>query len=366
MNFGLIVNNPVAHMPSVPFTSLRLWDTGVTWEDLNPTPGPFNWIQLDAQLMGAHEKKVLYTFGKVPQWAGGGIKGAMVPSDFGDGNMVWKYFVASVVLHSLVSGHPIAAYEVWNEPNLSQYWAGTQEQLIQMAKDATMIIKDLHKDFGVPVTIVGPACDGGGLVKGWMTDYYKLGGPGDILNFHGYLDDYKVIPSSLNGLLADIAAKKAANLLPEQEIWFTEGSWGEMANYDTPLTPDQQVAYLAQMYLTMFSAGVAQFNWYAWDNTSGWGQLWTPAGPTMAGIAYGTLAGWLSGALSTGTISSNANGTLTAPLAMSNGVPAKLAWHPTQTHSLATAAISYSSLDGKTFPVKNGSVTVSSKPILLI
>lgn len=368
MNFGLVVNNPVAHLPSVPFSNLRLWDTQVKWEDIHLGVSTFNWPVLDAQLAAAAKagKSVLYTFGKIPAWAGGGAKNNMPPSDIDSGNMTWKYFVASLVLHSLISSAPIQAYEVWNEPNLSQYWGGTQAQLMQMANDAANIIRDMHKDFGVPVKIVGPACDGGGLVKTWLTDYYTMGGPGDVLNFHGYLDDYKPIPSSLNGLLNDINAKKANGLLPKQPIWFTEGSWGEMSNYATPLTPDQQTVYLAQMYVTMFSAGVDLFDWYAWDNTSGWGQLWTAAGPTMAGIAYGVLAGWLSGALLTQPATANANGTMSLGMAMPKGIPAQIVWHPTQTHSLATSAISYSSLDGKTFPVQNGSVTVGPKPILLI
>lgn len=368
MNFGLVVNNPVAHLPSVPFSNLRLWDTLCTFADINTALGVLNFTLLDTQLAAArmNGKTVLYTFGKVPAWAGGGAKNNMPPSDIDSGNMMWKYFVASLVLHSLVSPAPIAAYEVWNEPNLQQYWAGTPTQLIQMANDATAIIKGLHAAFKEPVTIVGPACDGGGLVKTWLTDYYKLGGPGDVLNFHGYLDDYKPIPSSLNGLLNDINAKKANGLLPKQPVWFTEGSWGEMSNYATPLTPDQQTVYLAQMYVTMFSAGVDLFDWYAWDNTSGWGQLWTAAGPTMAGIAYGVLAGWLSGALLTQPATANANGTMSLGMAMPKGIPAQIVWHPTQTHSLATSAISYSSLDGKTFPVQKGSVTVGPKPILLI
>jgi hypothetical protein len=368
MNFGLVVNNPVAHLPSVPFSNLRLWDTQVTWADIATAPGVFNWTNLDAQLVAAAKanKSVLYTFGKVPAWANNSQNSAVPPGGMVTGNLRWKYFVANLVLHSLVSPAPIAAYEVWNEPNLSQYWAGTQTQLIQMAKDAAMIIKGLHEAFNIPVTIVGPACDGGTLVKGWLTDYYKLGGPGDVLNFHGYLDDYKPIPSSLNGLLNDINAKKADGLLPKQPVWFTEGSWGEMSNYATPLTSDQQTVYLAQMYVTMFSAGVDLFDWYAWDNTSGWGQLWTAAGPNQAGIAYGVLAGWLSGALLTQPATANANGTMSLGMAMPKGIPAQIVWHPTQTHSLATSAMSYSSLDGKTFPVQKGSVTVGPKPILLI
>lgn len=366
--FSMVVNSPTQHFPSVPFSGLRLWDTQVTWADLQPSPGTPNFAALDAQLAVAEQngKDVLYTFGKVPAWAGGGSVNANPPSDIATGNIAWKYFVASLVLHSLVSSTAkIAAYEVWNEPNLSQYWSGTQAQLIQMANDAVSIIKFMHQIFNVPVTIVGPACDGGGLVKQWLTDYYATGGPADVLNFHCYLDDYKPTPTSLPGLLADIAAKKKSGALPNKPVWFTEGSWGEMDKYATPLTYDQQSVYLAQLYILMWLFGIERFYWYAWDNTRGWGQLWSPVYETPAAIAYGVLAGWLDGALSTASVASNSNGTQAAPLALSSGVSAQIVWHPTQTHSLSTKAVSYQGLDGKSYPVKNGTVTVSPKPILL-
>lgn len=367
--FGMVVNQPQVpgHFPSVPFTGLRIWDTETTWKDIETAPGVFEWGALDAVLAAAAGKEVLYTFGKVPAWASGTTNPAAPPKDISTGNTAWKYFVANLVLHSLESGNAkIAAYEVWNEPNLSQYWTGTEAQLVQMAKDAVTIIRDLHAAFEVPVTIVGPACDGGGLVKQWQLEYYLLGGPADVLNFHGYLDDYKTIPSSLAGLLKDIAIKKSQKTLPNLPVWFTEGSWGEMSNYAAPLTADAQVAYLAQMYLQMWLAGVERFYWYAWDSTSGWGQLWTTAGPTPAGVAYGVLAGWLNGSLITAPAAVNANGTWTAPLALLSGATAQIVWNPNAIHSLSIKALTYATLDGKTATVKNGSVTVSAKPILLL
>lgn len=365
--FNLVVNNPVAHLPAVPFNGIRLWDTEATWEDLNPSRGIFNWAALDAQLTAAAKagKEVLYTFGKVPVWANAATNSAVPPTDIDSGNDIFKRFVVELIFHSLASPEPIAAYEVWNEPNLQQYWAGSQAQLITMAQDVYNLVRALDP----AALVVGPACDGGGLVKQWLLQYYLAGGPSDVLNFHGYLDDYKTIPSSLSGLLNDIALKKSAAeaILPNKPIWFTEGSWGKMANYATALTPDQQVAYLAQWCLILWLAGVERLYWYAWDNTSGWGTLWTvTGGANLAGIAYGVLAGWLTGAISTGPSATNANGTITVPLALASGVNAQVVYHPTQTHSLSTKALTYQALDGNTYSVKNGSVTVGPKPILLI
>lgn len=376
--FGMVVNDlqNMAHFPAVPFSGLRLWDTGVTWQDLETAPGVFNWSNLDAQLAVAamKGKDVLLTFGKVPGFANAGAGYAVPPKDLAAGNLQWKIFVANVVIHSRQSPHVrISAYEVWNEPNLPQYWTGTPAQLLQMATDAYAIIKALDPG----AIVVGPAGSGGLAVSDFIKQYYGLLRsaatrgpiPQDVCNYHAYLGDGLRVPTNLPVILKSIAGVTASAGL-SQPLWITEGSWGQASKYVPPLTADEQAAYLPQMYLELWAAGVARFYWYGWDNAAPdgpWGELWTAAGgPTPAGVAYGVLCGWLTGALLTAPgYTTNSNGTATLPLALQSGVPAQIVWNPTAVHSLSTTAITYSTLDGKTYPVKNGTVTVGPKPILL-
>lgn len=377
--FGMVVNNlqNAANFPAVPFNGLRLWDTGVTWPLIETAPGVFNWKNLDAQLAvaAAKGKDVLYTFGEVPIWANGSANFAAPPKDIDAGNLQWKIFVANLVIHSLCSTTAkIGAYEIWNEPNLPKYWGGTPAQLLKMARDAYTIIKALDPS----AVVVGPAGSGGTSVDSFINEYYAAAVatpvppfsaspaiPQDVFSYHAYLDDGLHAPTSLFALLLSIANTKKKFGIAYQPTWITEGSWGLASSYTEPLTADEQAAYLPQMFIEMWAAGIARFYWYAWDNTSGWGQLWSAAGMNAAGIAYGVLSGWLAGALNTAPVTANANNTLMVALAMANGAPAQIVWHPTAVHSLSTKAISYSTLDGKTYPVKNGTVTVSPKPILL-
>lgn len=371
--FGMVVNQPAAagHFPSVPFSWLRLWDTVATWADIHTSPQTFNWSALDAQLAvaAAAGKKVLYTFGKVPPWNKASAADNL-PLDLATGNLAFKRFAAELVLHSRESKvGKIAAYEIWNEPDLKQYWTGSPLALMTLAHDAYAIIRALDPD----AIVAGPSGSGGYGVKAFIQQYYGCAQPGaapqDVFAYHAYLGDGERVPKHLPDLLKNIAATKAMFGLSQQPTWFTEGGWGVAGSYSPPLTSDEQVAYLAQLYLGMWLAGVERFFWYAWDNTApagAWGTLWNAPGANPAGVAYGVLYNWLAGSVITAAATQNANGTWTAPLALASGAIAQIVWNPTAVHSLSTNAMTYSTLDGKTYPAKNGSVTVGPKPILLL
>ncbi len=71
--FGMTVNHLLSGTPwpQLQFGTLRLWDTGTLWGNLNPTEGTFNWGNLDKQmnLARANDAQTIYTFGGVPPWA---------------------------------------------------------------------------------------------------------------------------------------------------------------------------------------------------------------------------------------------------------------------------------------------------------
>ena len=69
MNVDSLLNG--TPWPDLPFSTLRLWDTGTKWADLNPTQSTYDWKSLDQQiaLAKANNSELLYTFGGVPPWA---------------------------------------------------------------------------------------------------------------------------------------------------------------------------------------------------------------------------------------------------------------------------------------------------------
>jgi hypothetical protein len=117
--FGMTWNT-TSHFPLIPFGTMRLWDTGTSWQEIETSNGVFNWRGLDSRLAQARDngKDVLYTFGRVPVWissaplqrCGYGLGCAAPPSDLESGDSVFKAFVTALVKHSLTNTNHIKYY----------------------------------------------------------------------------------------------------------------------------------------------------------------------------------------------------------------------------------------------------------------
>lgn len=370
--------NAVGNVPSVPFGGIRLWDSSVTWAQINTSSGNYSWTLLDSwrAIAAAHNVDILYTFGWTPnfissnptQTCEGGLIGcAAPPSDVASGDTTFKAFVTALVNHSIASGQRIKYYEIWNEPNLTSMWSGTQAQLLIMANDAYSIIHTLDPS----ALVVGPACSGGTAVCSWLLTYWSTAGgsiPQDITGYHGYLGDSVHQPTAIPTIVSNIKVKQGENGLSGQAIWFTEGSWGQASTYTPALTNDEQVAYMAQEFLYLWNGGVQRFYWYAWDNTHSFGPLWNSStGILPAGTAYGILASWMAGESHSGTPCSQ-NGTTftwTCSLTLGNGRSANIVWNPSSTVSVSTSFTSARQVDSSGTSAVNGSLSVGSKPMLL-
>ena len=96
------------------------------WAAVETQRGVYDWHLYDA-LVGAAQQRglsVLAIIAYTPQWATDGPEIAGVPRDVED----WKTFCTKAAKR--YRGR-IAAWEIWNEPNLTKFWAGTREQYWQ-------------------------------------------------------------------------------------------------------------------------------------------------------------------------------------------------------------------------------------------
>ncbi len=69
MNIAYLLNG--TPWPDLPVGTIRLWDSGTKWGNLNPAESTFQWASLDGQInmARANNSKLLFTFGGVPPWA---------------------------------------------------------------------------------------------------------------------------------------------------------------------------------------------------------------------------------------------------------------------------------------------------------
>jgi polysaccharide biosynthesis protein PslG len=376
--------------PALPVPTARLWCTGTSWAQLNPSNGVYDWTPLDEWLDAFQQHgttDAMLTLAMTPRWASShrddrtcafGPGQCAPPDDLNaDGSGTdehWRNYITAVANH--VHGR-IKYWELWDEPVNAIYWTGTFAQMVRMAKDARSIIRSID-----PNALVLSPPNGASTPYGqhWWEGYAALGGlnSADIISLHGggvsscghppQAADFIATVNNLRG----IVAKYHAGGKP---IWDTESSWGTV-NHTCFTDQDLQAAFLAQFYLFHQSMNVARFYWFAYDDNYT-GKLWEPSTGklTKGGVAYQQVFNWMVGATMTQNCSSSNKSLWTCGFSGPNGYVAKAIWDLSQScrngqcgtinYSVNSIYTRYRMLDGETRTITNHRVPVGAKPILL-
>jgi hypothetical protein len=292
--FGMHITNAAdgTPWPVVPFGTWRLWDAYVTWKDLEPSKGIWNFAKLDAlvSLAAQHNVEIILPLALTPQWASArpNEPSAYTPGAAAEPSSIqdWLDYVQAVARR--YKGK-IAYYEMWNEANSTTMWTGTPAELVVLQQAAYSAIKsndpnaqlisaNLESESGLP----------------YMQNLLDLGyaGSADIVGYHLYVSP---------GVPEDIAplAAKILSLLNQHEVnkplWDTETGWLPGCNF---ASEDQQAATAVRALLVANASGAARFLWYAWDNHCCVTLFMTESDdttPTRAALAYANLEKWLVG-----------------------------------------------------------------------
>jgi hypothetical protein len=393
--FGLQMHKPMITdgepWPSVPFGAGRLWDSGVSWAEVNTSSGVYYWELLDKWLAKYHEHGVddlLYTFGRVPQWASSkpddsdcGFRGkgsCDPPNDLkpdGTGpDQHWKDFVTALATHNKSSpGARIRYWEIWNEPYNEGQWTGTNAQLLRMAQDARSILQSVD-----PGAVLASPSSFMKTPKAqeWIRNYLRDGGEesADVIAFHGYVNGGKrgVYPDATE-ILSAVETLRGM-MKADKTIFDTEASWGRASSMGFEGDDDFESGFLAQFYLLQWSAGVSRFYWYAWNNEQ-FGTLWSPdpSDPSRpghvhaAGVAYKQIYNWMVGATMNPRCSASGDGIWTCGLTRPGGSEALVVWSANGNKSYAPEARfkKLEDLSGNSSDITGGKVNVGFKPVLL-
>lgn len=293
--FGMHIHRIGAGTPwpsVVALPAWRLWDARVTWRDLEPSRGVFNFALLDKYVAAAkrHNTELLLTLAYTPQWASqrptepstGGPGASAPPANFRD----WDDYVTAVVTR--YKGR-IKAYEVLNEPNLSIYFTGTVADQFTMLRDAYQIIKKIDPS----AAVVSPGYQGAGFQE--LDQLLQIGGAQymDAIGYHFY--DFPAKPENQQGLIDSVSSVLAAHNITKP-IWDTEIGFGPSQTFTDE---NQQAAYFARTILLHWRNQIPRAYWYAWDNHR-WVHLWMTeidnTTLTKAGVAFSVLYRWISSA----------------------------------------------------------------------
>jgi hypothetical protein len=301
------------------FGSLRLWDAGVTWSQLETSQGVFSWNRLDSLVAAAqaHHVQVTLVLGMTPSFY------ADAPSEAPRSRSAFTRYVSAVMnrYRSFHGQRGIAAYQVWNEGNISHFWTGTPQQLAQL----TGVVKRTRDSVDPGATVVAPSFAVRlPYQRAWMREYQR-----QHVNGHPVWKDYDVNalslypkarygeraggPESAMRLLGRARHQMDRIGVPRsKKVWATEINYGVTGGgladgAATPISERRQVANVLRTYLLGASRGLTRVFWYRYD----WGR--TPTGGTLgntllsdasdysrvsaAGLALRTAERWLSGRL---------------------------------------------------------------------
>jgi len=311
--FGMHIHRAAAGTawPSVQFGSWRLWDSMVTWRDLEPFKGYWRFETLDRLVSLAEQRgvSVLLTLGVTPVWASArpeegcwaGRGCCAEPQHLED----WENYVRTVV--ERYRGK-IVAYELWNEVIFSDlyspydangrayFYSGTSASMIDLAQSAYRIIKEVDPS----AKLVSPSLHI--LQRDWIQAlrlYFGAGGAAytDAVSFHFYADTPE------QTLPAISAVREAMNDygLADKPLWNTETGFvtrndSEPQSYGG-VSPEQAAGYVARSFALDAAAGVDRVYWYAWDNTIYGLSADNGQAATKAAAGYAIASEWLKDAV---------------------------------------------------------------------
>ena len=286
--------------PGVSYGAIRLWDSGVAWGLVQQGKNKYWWNGLDASIANANKQnaEVLYVLGSTPKWAATDLKQGTYPNK-GAASVPkmddWKKWVTAVVKRH---GNSINAYQIWNEANLSTFWAGTPKQMADLTKAASVIIRKY--DPGAKVVSASSTVRLESAYKRFFPAYLKelkkLNWPVDVISVHTYPDG-QGNPGDRAKYLDQVNSQLKASKVPaSKQLWDTEvnyGIKGPGSIKGQSISGDTAAAWTAQTYLENMIQGVDRAYWYFWDKANSLLGITLQDG-TTGSIGYQTAYMWMN------------------------------------------------------------------------
>jgi len=246
---------------------------GLSWNYVEPKKGNFNfgWSERFAEEYTRRGLMMLPVLGHTPPWARKKIEevlhwrqGRVPPANLDD----WSNYVRTVV--SRFKGK-VKEWEIWNEPNISVFFAGTTRDYFDILKAAYKACKTADPECRVF------GCSTAGLndkVFQWLEELFKLGALDymDGISIHPYR--FRELPEEK---LADDIRKLIALMKKygeERDIYYTEFGWPSTEDkrgfvpWFSGVTNEpselNQAQMLVRSWVISLAEGVDKLYWYQW------------------------------------------------------------------------------------------------------
>jgi hypothetical protein len=301
------------------FGSLRIWDAGGTWRDIETSPGKYDWRHLDSLVTAArdHGVRVMLVLGMTPSFYADSP--SLPPSDLAR----FTDYVRNVMkrYRDFHGRRGIESYQVWNEGNVGTFWTGSPHRLAEL----TRIVDRVRNRIDPGATVVAPSfavrLPG---QRRWISAYQKQRVRGHHVWRYYDVNALSIYPKASYGdrtgapedayrLLRRVRSRMDNAGVPRHvPVWATEVNYGVKSSEQgavpaDPISPSRQAANVLRTYLLGAARGLARVYWYRYD----WGRVvdgqtigntlltdpddWSRVTP--AGRAIRTAERWLTGRL---------------------------------------------------------------------
>jgi hypothetical protein len=302
--------------------SVRLWDVGVQWRDVETHRDgkKYDWTRLDrivGEAQAAHAEVTMVVAGTPRFYSRNpwNLRVRRIPA--------YKSFVKALMqrYRDFHGERGIAAYEVWNEANISTFWTGSVGTMARLTK----AMYDVRNRFDKHASVIAPP-----MVTRlsyqltWVSEYYHQRVDGravwryvDAVALSMYpLPTYGrrtgVPEDSMRQLHTVKRLLHRAKVPVAKPIWGTEINFGLQTGdlggtRSVPITDARQAANVMRTYLLGAANGLKRVFWYRyfWPHLPTGGnmantQLTEPTditSVTPAGRAYARAQEWMHGTL---------------------------------------------------------------------
>lgn len=157
----------------------------LNWNDIEPTASGVYDEKVLANLddciaqATANSIRPLVVFQGSPRWANGGKEWNSPPTDAADYARIAEFLAERYNGHDKNRGE-VKAWEIWNETNYSNFWAGSTEQIAELTRQAYAAIKSANPK--AYVVLPGVAQNDSKYLDGLLSAGAKF----DILSTHFY------------------------------------------------------------------------------------------------------------------------------------------------------------------------------------
>jgi O-antigen ligase len=220
----------------------------IAWRTIEPQRGAFTWARMDDAINEAYERgyRVLAVLQDAPAWARAPSTAATAPPK------EWRDFGAFARAVATRYRGKIAAYQIWDEPNLAANWGDQFPNALAytaLLREAAIVIRDADPQARLVTAALAPTTENGPLniaepeflqrlYRAGARDFFDAVGA-EPFGFWSDADDPRVAVNVLNfSRLQLLRGVMVANGDGDKALWATAFGWVVGKPGDSPLGGD--------------------------------------------------------------------------------------------------------------------------------